>query len=85
MVLHTTLNPLILGVALTHYALSRCSSTSLPEWGLLIMGVIVLLGITLKFKLCPKELLSNVHRLHTQPALLMFFVSMLFVGHMIVD
>ncbi|MHC1724818.1 MAG: hypothetical protein AB9866_02145 [Syntrophobacteraceae bacterium] len=82
---HYALNPLILGMAVIHYSLSRCCSTALPEWGLLTMGAIVGLGIVLKFRLCPKSFLRNVYKLHTQPAILLVFISMLLIGHMIVD
>ncbi len=82
---HYTLNPLILGLALIHFSLSRCRSTALPEWGLLTMGVIVGLGIVLKFKLCPKSLLRSIYKVHTQPAVFAALISMLVIGHLIVD
>jgi len=82
---HYLLNPLIAGVALLHWTLSRCKSTTLPEWGLLTMCALVLLGLILKFKLCPKSLMRNVYRVHTQPALFLFFVSVLVIGHLAMD
>lgn len=82
---HYVLNPLILAIAILHYALSRCRATALPEWGLLAMGVIVVLGITLKFKLCPKALLRNVYSIHTKPWMVMLFVSLLLIGHLSMD
>lgn len=82
---HYLLNPIILIVALLHFSLSSCRSTSLPEWGLLIMGGIVLLGVVLKFRLCSKSFLSSVYKIHTQPALLILFITVLFIGHMMVD
>lgn len=85
MKLHYILNPIILGVAFLHYSMSRCRSTSLPEWGLLVMGGIVLLGVVLKFRLCSKAFLINIYRIHTQPALFILFITLLFIGHMIVD
>jgi hypothetical protein len=82
---HYTLNPLILGIAVIHYSLSRCRSTALPEWGLLTMGAVVALGILLRFKLCPKSFLRNVYKVHTQPAIFLFLISVLLIGHLIVD
>ncbi len=41
--------PIALGVALTHFLLSMCRSTTLPEWGLGIMVLTALLGIIMKW------------------------------------
>ncbi len=85
MQLHYTLNPVILLLALIHWSLSRCRSTALPEWGLVIMGGLALLGIVLKFKLCSKDALKNVHKIHTQPILLLILIALLIMGHMSMD
>lgn len=82
---HYILNPLILLLAIVHWTLSRCKSTALPEWGLVIMGVIVALGIVLKFKLCPKDFLKNVYKIHTQPVLFLILISVLVIGHLSMD
>jgi len=85
MVFHYVLNPLILAVAILHWTLSRCRATALPEWGLLTMAVIVAFGVILKFKLCPKSLLRNVYKIHTQPVMPLLFASMLLIGHFVID
>lgn len=82
---HYLLNPFISGVALLHWSLSRCSSTTLPEWGLIMLCALAVLGMVLKFKLCPKSLLKSVYTVHTQPVLLVIVVSVLVVGHLVVD
>lgn len=82
---HYILNPLILLLAILHWTLSRCKSTALPEWGLLTMGVIVALGIVLKFKLCPKGFLKSVYKTHTQPVLLLILITLLVFGHLSMD
>jgi len=82
---HYVLNPVTLLLAILHWTLSRCNSTALPEWGLLTMGGFVALGVVLKFKLCPKELLKNVHKVHTQPVLFLILISMLVIGHLSMD
>ena len=82
---HYLLNPLLLGVAVTHWALSRCRTTSLPEWGLLLMCCIALPGLLLKLKLCPGALLQKVYKIHTQPAVFIGVISLLVMGHIIVD
>ena len=85
MVFHCVLNPLILTVATLHWTLSKCKATALPEWGLFVMAIIVALGIILKFKICPKNLLRNVYKIHTQPLLPLLFISMLVIGHFAMD
>ncbi len=82
---HYILNPLILLLAILHWTLSSCKSTALPEWGLLTMGAIVALGIVLKFKLCHKDFLKNVYKVHTHPVLILILVSMLVIGHLSMD
>ncbi len=82
---HYGLNPVILLLAVLHWNLSRCRSTALPEWGLLTMTAVVALGIVLKFKLCPKTFLRNIHRMHTQPVLFLLLVTMLLIGHLTMD
>jgi hypothetical protein len=82
---HYILNPIILLLAVVHWSMSRCKSTTLPEWGLVIMGVIAVLGVVLKFKLCPGSFLRNIYRIHTQPLLLLLAVSLLIIGHISMD
>ena len=82
---HYFLNPVILAIAAVHWTLSKCKSTALPEWGLLIMAAMVTLGIILKFKLCPKAFLRNVYKVHTQPVFFLILISMLVIGHLSMD
>jgi hypothetical protein len=82
---HYLLNPLIFVVAVIHWTLSKCKSTALPEWGLVTMGAIVSLGIILKFKLCSKELLLNVYKIHTNAVILILMISLLLIGHLSMD
>lgn len=83
--LHYYLNPLIFCVALAHWLLSRCKSTSIPEWGLFMMGTIILLGIALKFKLSPKSLRGDIYKWHTQPVLFVGLILVLLTGHLMMD
>jgi len=82
---HFFLNPLILGIALWHWLSSQCRSTSLPEYGLVIMCGLTVLGLVLKFKLCPKRFIKSIYQFHTQPMILIGMVIVLSVGHLIVD
>jgi hypothetical protein len=85
MIFHYVFNPLILLLGILHWTLSRCESTALPELGLLIMGIIVVLGIALKLKLCPKTFLASLYKLHTRPLVLFLLVSLLWLGHITMD
>ena len=83
--MHYLINPLVLGIALWHWLSSRCRSTALPEWGLVVMAALIVLGLIMKYKLCPKPLRKSVYRLHTQPLLFIAMVMVLTIGHLIVD
>ena len=85
MKLHFWLNPVALGIALTHFSLSTCRTTALPEWGFGVMLAIVLLGLMMKFKLSPASMRQNVFKFHTSPILLIAAVSILLIGHSIAD
>jgi hypothetical protein len=82
---HYILNPVVLGMACFHFLLSSCPSSFLPEWGLIMVIIMVFLGLILKFQLSPKGTVRFVYRLHTTSALFMIIVFLLVVGHLIVD
>ena len=82
---HYLLNPVVLGIALWHWLSSRCKSTAMPEWGLIAMVGLIALGLIMKLGLCPKPLRKSVYRLHTQPLVLAAMVTVLTIGHLIVD
>ena len=46
MKVHCVLNP----IAFLHFLLASCCSSSLPEWGLLVTTMMVLIGFMLRFK-----------------------------------
>jgi hypothetical protein len=83
--LHYWLNPIALGIALTHFLLSTCKSTAMPEWGLVIMLATVLLGLMMKFKWSPASMRQRVYKFHTSPFLLIAAISILLIGHTIAD
>jgi hypothetical protein len=83
--LHYLINPLVLGIALWHWLSSRCRSTALPEWGLIVMAALIALGLIVKFKLSPKPFRKSIYRLHTQPLIFIAMVMVLTIGHLIVD
>jgi hypothetical protein len=83
--LHYYLNPAILGIALWHWLSSRCKSSALPELGLMVMVTVVVLGLLIKFKLCPKVVRKYAYQIHTQPVIFLAMFLVLTVGHLIVD
>ena len=82
---HYVVNPLVLGVAFWHWLSSRCRSTVLPEWGLIVLVALVVMGLIVKFKLCPPKLRKSIYRLHTQPLVLLTMVTVLTLGHLLID
>jgi len=82
---HYFLNPVALLLATTHFSLSACRSSALPEWGLAIMAVITGIGAMVKFKKSPQGLRKYVYKLHTNPFPLFLLLTVLLIGHQLVD
>jgi hypothetical protein len=82
---HYVLNPLALCIAIFHFLLSSCRKSSLPEWGIILVTMMIFLGLMLKFKATPKWMGKFVYRLHTGLAGLSIMIVLLVVGHLIVD
>ena len=82
---HYVLNPVALGIAFFHFLLSSCRSSPFPEWGLILVTMMVFLGLILKFKVSPKGMRKSVYRLHTTSASFLIMILLLVVGHLIVD
>lgn len=82
---HYVLNPIALCVAFFHFLLSSCRSSPIPEWGLILVTMMVFLGLILKFKVSPKGIRKFIYRLHTTPAIFLIMILLLVVGHQIVD
>ncbi len=82
---HYVLNPIALCVAFFHFLLSSCRSSPLPEWGLILVTMMVFLGLILKYKVSPKGMRKFVYRLHTAPATFLIMILLIVVGHQIVD
>jgi len=82
---HYLLNPLALCIATLHFLLSCCRRSSLPEWGLIFVTMMVLLGLILQFKGTPKRIRKFVYRVHTETVTFSIMIVLLVVGHLIVD
>ncbi len=82
---HYFLNPLAAIMALAHFSLSACRSSSLPEWGLVGAVSLVLIGMAMKFKVSPVSMRKAVYRIHTSPISVGLVLTVLLIGHSIVD
>lgn len=82
---HFVLNPIALCLAFFHFLLSSCRSSPLPEWGLLLVTMLVALGAVLKFKIAPGWMRRVLYRLHTTPATFSVTILLLVVGHLVSD
>ena len=82
---HYVLNPSALCIAGLHFLLSFCRKSSLPEWGLLIVLIMVFLGLMVKFKIAPRWIRGFICRLHTSPAAFSALILVLVVGHLIME
>jgi hypothetical protein len=82
---HCVLNPIALCVAFFHFLLSSCRSSPLPEWGLVLVTAMVVLGLMLKFRASPKSMRRGVYRFHTSSAAFSAVILVLVVGHLVVD
>jgi hypothetical protein len=85
MFMHYYLNPVILGIVLWHWLTSRCKSSALPEVGLIMIVILMGLGISIKFNLCPPNLRKRVYQIHTHPLFFLTMITALLIGHTIVD
>lgn len=82
---HYVLNAIAILTALIHLKLSWCRSTPLPEWALLLVFLVALMGFLMKFRLLPRPLLRPVRWLHTNPLLVAAVFGLLFLGHQYLD
>lgn len=82
---HYVLNPTALAVAFLHFLLSSCRSSPLPEWGLLMVAVMVLLGLMVRFKVSFKWMRKFLYRVHTASVSFLFLIFVLLTGHLMID
>lgn len=82
---HYVFNPLAMCIAVSHFLLSSCRKTALPEWGLLFMIIIAFGGLLIKFKAAPKPMRKIVYRLHTGFETFSILIILLVTGHLVVD
>lgn len=83
--LHYILNPIALVIAFLHFLLSSCRSTSLPEWGLLLVATMALLGLTLRLKVPFIWMRKVAYRVHTGSVTFLVVLIVLAGGHLMID
>ena len=85
MKIHYYLNPIALGMAVIHFALSSCPLSPLPELGLFFISLLLVLGIILKITGSPKMMKRFAYKVHTHPIISMILVSIILTGHLMID
>jgi hypothetical protein len=85
MKLHYWLNPVAVGVAIIHFFSTKCETTAIPEIGLGIMLLICIFGIMVTFKWSPASMRKTIFRFHTSSISLLAIISILLIGHSMVD
>jgi hypothetical protein len=83
--LHYWLNPVAVGVAIIHFLSTKCEATAIPEIGLGAMLLVCTLGIMVTFKWSPASLRKAIFRFHTSSISLLAIISILLIGHSMVD
>jgi hypothetical protein len=83
--LHYWLNPIAVGVAIIHFLSTKCEATAIPEIGLGVMLLVCILGIMVTFKWSPASMQKTIFRFHTSSISLLAIISILLIGHSMVD
>lgn len=82
---HCVLNIIGLLLALIHFFLSKCGSSVLPEWGLMIMTIMTVIGVSMKLNLPPKSIKKIIYQIHTNYFIVALFFVCLLIGHQMID
>lgn len=82
---HYWVNPLAVGTAFIHFTLVSCPFSPLPELGLIIISLILILGVLLKIKGSPKVIKRVAYKVHTHPIISIIMVSIVLTGHLLID
>jgi hypothetical protein len=85
MKLHYWLNPVAVGVAIIHFLSTKCEATTIPEIGLGVMLLVCILGAMVTFRWSPASIRKTIFRFHTSPISLLAGISILLIGHSMVD
>lgn len=82
---HYVLNTIGVLSAFIHFMLSSCDSSILPDISLLAVGLMVLTGISIKFKLLSSSYRNFTYKIHTSKILCSLILFILVTGHIIID
>jgi hypothetical protein len=85
MKLHYWLNPLAVGIAIIHCLSTKCDATAIPEIGLGVILLVCILGIIVAFKWSPAFMRKAIFQLHTSSIVFVVSISILLIGHSMVD
>jgi hypothetical protein len=85
MKLHYWLNPVAVGVAIIHFLSTKCEATAIPEIGLGVLLLVCILGIMVTLQWSPASMKKAIFRFHTSPILMMASISILLIGHSLID
>jgi hypothetical protein len=83
--LHTWLSVLALGLGFLHLTLSTCAANPLPEWGLILCGLLVATGLLFKWKAIPATLRKALYQFHASLIVTGALLLILFTGHVVMD
>jgi hypothetical protein len=81
---HTYLSILALALAVVHFIFSSCPLNPLPEWGLIMAGILVVTGLIVKLRIAPK-LKNRIYQFHTSLVVTGILLSVLLAGHVLMD
>lgn len=85
---HTYLSMLALALASVHLIFSSCPLNPFPEWGLIGAGILVVTGLIIKLRLAVKispKLVKGIYQFHASLVVSGILVSVLLVGHILMD
>ncbi len=85
MKLHYWLNPVAAAMAIFHFSITECKSTIIPELGLVVMLLVFILGLMMLCRLSPAFMRKAVARCHMSPITLAVVISILMLGHSMID
>jgi hypothetical protein len=77
--------PGAVGIAIIHCLAAKCEATAIPEIGLGVMFLVCVLGIMVAFQWSPAFMRKTIFRVHTSSILFLISVSILLIGHSMVD
>jgi hypothetical protein len=84
---HTYLGIMGMILGVFHLIFSSCSNP-LPEWGLIIAGILVISGLMIKYRIAAKlfpRFVKRIYQFHSSLVVTGILVSVLLAGHILMD